>query len=308
LGETTSNGSYRHEAFVFRDADEFLVGTVPFLTAGLDAEEPLLVAVPPARERLLRDALGDAADDVRFLDMTQLGGNPARIIPVWRQFLEAHAASGRPVRGIGEPLWPGRRPEEVAEVQLHEALLNVAVEPDTPFWLLCPYDAGALGPAVVEEAYRSHPAIVDAGQYRGSTSYGGRAHVDTVLGNDLSDLGLDFEELAFRREDHPALVATVALRAYAAGIPADRAADLAAGVHELVKSSLRRGAGDGLVRIWTREDAVICEVHDTTIVRDPLLGRRLPGRDGVWAANQLCDLVSLRSTSAGTTVRVHTWR
>ena len=43
------------------------------------------------------------------------------------------------------------------ECQLHEALLNVAVEPQIPFWLLCPYDAERLDDSVLAEAYRSHP-------------------------------------------------------------------------------------------------------------------------------------------------------
>lgn len=308
VDKVKAHRTYRHEAFVFATVEEFLAGTVPFISDGLAAEEPVMVAVIQARQRLLREALGSDADDVMFVDMAELGRNPARIIPAWRHFLDEHAATPQPVRGIGEPIWMGRRPEEIAESQLHEALLNVAVEPDTPFWLMCPYDAGSLGPEVIEEAYRSHPAIVDAGQYRGSPSYAGRTHVDTVFGTDLGDLGPDFRELTFfSGEDDTSLVAEIALSAYAAGIPADRAADFAAGVHELVQSSIRRGASSGSVRIWTVGHALIYEVRDATVVRDPLLGRRGSGRDGVWAANQLCDLVQLRSTPAGTTVRVHCW-
>ena len=66
---------------------------------------------------------------------------PPESFPPGRSSWTHHA--GRPVRGIGEPIWPGRRPEELLECQLHEALLNVAVDPEVPFWLICPYDAGA---------------------------------------------------------------------------------------------------------------------------------------------------------------------
>jgi hypothetical protein len=57
--------------------------------------------------------------------------------------------------------------------------------------------------------------------------------------------------------------------------------------------------------------ALVCEVADDTVVDDVLHGRREPFKDdhdGLWLANQLCDLVQMRSTAAGTTVRVHTWR
>jgi hypothetical protein len=42
------------------------------------------------------------------------------------------------------------------------------------------------------------------------------------------------------------------------------------------------------------------------VIDDLLLGRRVPAEDehdGLWHANQLCDLVQMRSSSAGTTVR-----
>ena len=45
------------------------------------------------------------------------------------------------------------------------------------------------------------------------------------------------------------------------------------------------------------------------VVNDFLMGRRLPapqsGRDPVWYANQVCDLVQVRSGPGGTTVRLH---
>ena len=56
----------------------------------------------------------------------------------------------------------------------------------------------------------------------------------------------------------------------------------------------------------------MCEVSDSGVVTDPMTGRLAPDTDeldgrGLWMVNQLCDLVQLRSSSAGTTVRVHTW-
>ena len=66
---------------------------------------------------------------------------PGRIIPAWREFVAG--TNGRPIRGVGEPIWAGRRAAEIVECQLHEALLNLAVDTDTPLWLLCPYDISA---------------------------------------------------------------------------------------------------------------------------------------------------------------------
>ena len=118
---------------------------------------------------------------MQFVDMAEIGHNPARIIPAWRDFVDERGAGGQPVRGIGEPIWSGRRAAEVTECQVHEALLNLAVDPHTPLWLLCPYDVEALAPDVVTEAHRSHPVLVDVEDYRGSTLYGGSHHVETVF-------------------------------------------------------------------------------------------------------------------------------
>jgi hypothetical protein len=105
----------------------------------------------------LHDALDGQAGQVEFVDISEVGRNPARLIPVWQWFLDTRSSPRRPVRGIGEPIWPGRRPEEILEIQLHEALLNIAVDPEIPFWLVCPYDAGALSPVAQYPVCRLAP-------------------------------------------------------------------------------------------------------------------------------------------------------
>jgi len=57
--------------------------------------------------------------------------------------------------------------------------------------------------------------------------------------------------------------------------------------------------------------ALICEVSDDTMIDDVLAGRRAivsTDRDGLSSANRKCDLVQLRSTVSGTTVRLHMWK
>jgi anti-sigma regulatory factor (Ser/Thr protein kinase) len=286
---------------------------VPFILDGLVAGQPVMVAVIQQRIDLLRTALGpDAAAAVIFVDMAEIGRNPARIIPAWRSFLDEHGAGGRPVRGIGEPVWAGRRPAEVTECQVHEALLNLAVEPHVPLWLLCPYDVEALAADVVTEAQRSHPTLVDVDSHRPSTLYGGSRHVRTVFASDLPQVG----SVAFRRElSVDALLPVrqdVLEHAAAAGVPAGRRDDLALAVHEVAANSIEHAGGTGLLRIWQDDEALVCEIRDVGRIQDPLVGRTLPAWDdeggrGLWMANHLCDLVQVRSGSRGTTVRISTW-
>lgn len=58
---------------------------------------------------------------------------------------------------------------------------------------------------------------------------------------------------------------------------------------------------------------VVCDVSDRGWIRQPLAGRARPSVDlesgrGLWMVNQLCDLVQLRSSPAGTVVRLHMLR
>ena len=306
-----SRQSYRHEAFLWRDRADFTATLVSFIEEGLEVGEPVMVALTPQHTRWLHDALsGPALERVEFVDMARLGGNPARIIPAWRRFVAAHAEPLQPVRGIGEPIWPGRHQQELLECQLHEALLNVAIDPDLPLWLICPYDVDTLSPAVVEEAHRSHPAIVEAGTHRGSAIYSGRAHVDALFAAELPPPTGSHREIAITADTLDRLPAYVKLELYVAGLPIERAGQIAVAVKRLARDSLRRGSSSATVRLWGDPDAWICEVADDLTVTDPLLGRRVPTNDhqGLWEANQVCDLVQLRSTPTRTTVRIFCWK
>ena len=307
---TRARQSFRHEALLWNDADEYRDVLVSFIADGLEADEPVMVATIAEHEDWLRDGLGSAAQDVTFVDMGELGRNPARIIPAWQTFLDS-AGRGRPVRGMGEPIWPGRRQVEVAEGQLHEALLNLAVDPETPFWLVCPYDVAGLGPGVVDEAARSHPALLQNDGYRGSGRYGGRAHIDLMFGGEFEDLNGPAVLATYDRATVGRLYEFVAAHAGIAGLPQDRSADLAAASQRLAAGSLHRGAASGRVIVRDQSDAVICELVDDVTIGDPLVGRRTPlaaDVDGLWFVNQNSDLVRLRSNAAGTTVRIYAWK
>src|SRR5579862_9860408 len=120
------HGRYRHEAFFYVSPKEFMAGTIPFVRDGVAAEEAILVVLDAPKITAMRRALGADADRVAFADMLEVGANPARIIPVWQDFVEQHARGGSRIRGIGEPIWAGRSRPELAECRRHEELLNVA--------------------------------------------------------------------------------------------------------------------------------------------------------------------------------------
>jgi len=302
---------YRHEAMLWRGEDEFVDGCVPFVRHGLAGGEPVMVATTKRRVGLLSDALGPGAAAVHFVDMELLGANPARIIPAWAAFIRA--AEGRPARGIGEPLWAGRSDVEIAECQLHESLLNLAVPAETPFWLRCPYDAEHLPPEVIAEAERSHPELTEgAGPATRIQAYAGPGQAHRAFAAPLPEPTAVDSSTTFNAAGLRRLRTEVALAARRCGIAADRTADLVLAVHELGANSVLHGGGHGTLRLWREPGALVCEVADQGRMQDPLSGRldvdyeRASGR-GLWMVNHLCDLVQLRSSEAGTTVRLHTW-
>src|SRR5262245_41742082 len=121
-------------------------GVTAFLRDGIAAEEPTLVVLGAPKNAALKEALGPDAERVRFADMDAVGANPARIIPAWREFVDANP--GQRLRGIGEPIWAARSDAGMSECHRHEGLLNVAFA-DTPgFWLVCPYDTTTLDAGV----------------------------------------------------------------------------------------------------------------------------------------------------------------
>jgi anti-sigma regulatory factor (Ser/Thr protein kinase) len=307
-GARTERG-FRHEALLYAGEDGFLDGTLPFILAAVAAEEPILVVVGAAKIERLRAELGADADHVIFADMSLVGTNPARIIPAWREFVSAHAASSR-LRGIGEPIWAGRSPAELVECQRHEALLNLAFAGTADFWLLCPYDTDALDAAVIEKSHHGHPVVVQDGAQRESSRYLGLAAVAAPFADPLPDPPPGAAELAYQEATLSVVRALVAARAAAAGLDDLRAGDLVLAVNELATNSVRHAGGHGVLRVWQDDGALICEVRDGGRIDQPLAGRERPpsgqpGGHGLWLVNQLCDLVQVRSFAHGSAVRLH---
>lgn len=301
---------FRHEALLYSGDADFLIGTVAFIRRGLEAGEAVLAVEAPAKIAALRRELGEDATSVHFADMSDVGSNPARIIPAWRDFVAEHGRDGRGLRGVGEPIWAARTAEELVECQRHESLLNVAFAGGRPWRLLCPYDVSALAPEVIDEARRSHPHVIErhvelpSPQYRGLEQSG--ALPDAPLKPPPPDAaGMPFGEGDLIR------VRELAWRLTArAGLDASRTADLVCALNEVATNSVRHGGGGGVFLTWEDEGYILCEVRDRGHYDKPLADRERAtgtfGSRGLWLANQLCDLVQIRSYPTGTVVRLLT--
>lgn len=298
-----------HDAVFYAGTRGFLPGVMPFVSAALERDEPVLVALIPAREHALRSELGRASSRIEFVDMQSAGENPARIIPIWRDFVTRHAPTGKTLNGVGEPIWATRTAPEIAECQRHESLLNLAFADAGAFALICPYDEQGLPVGILEGARESHPHVVEGGKRCASAAYLGTDGIEAADSSPLSPPPAVHHARAYGAADLTGIRRTIESWAGAQGLEPSRASDLALAVHEAAANSIRHGGGRGLLRWWGEHDAVVCQTADAGILRDPLAGRALPrpgaaGGRGLWLVNHCCDLVQIRSGTTGTTVRV----
>lgn len=309
--EPTGPGAFVHPGLFYQDLDEYLAGVGGFVRTALSAGDPVLVAVPGPHLDALRESVGGSAKDVTWTDMTELGRNPGRILAALQDFADLHVS--RAARIVGEPIWPGRSPAEVLEATRHEALINTAFA-GRPATILCPYDIRGLAPDVLADARRTHPTLIEEGRDLPSPAYTDASRVSADCDLPLPEpegevLRLEYSHggLAEVRDYAEGWARTTALT------PARRG-DLVLAVSEAAANSLSHGGGKGTLRLWNSvgtDAGVVAEIHDAGLLADPLAGRRRPslastnGGRGLWMIHQLCDLVEVRATDDGFTLRLH---
>jgi anti-sigma regulatory factor (Ser/Thr protein kinase) len=296
---------FQHQALIYDGAEDYLAGAVPYLRAGLEAGQRILVAVGPAQAELLQGELGADSDLVRFVDMREVGRNPASIIPLWAAFIDEN--KGVPVRGIGESVWAARSAAALDECRRLESLINTAFDRGTAWDLLCPYDAGSLGDEVLDQIAHSHHFVNRGGCSEKSHCFGGD---EDCFGGELTAPTATPESFDFDVTGLREVRRRVAAAAERAGMEQGEVADLVTATSELAANSVMHGGGSGTLRLWQEDERLLAEVEDRGRIEEPLVGRIQPdihqeGGRGLWLANQLCDLVQIRSGEAGTTVRLH---
>lgn len=299
------HAGFEHQALIYEGADEYLAGTVPFLWAALEAEEPVLAAVGGERAELLMRELGGDARWVQFVAIEQVGRNPAAIVPLWRNFVDENG--GGPARGISEPVWSGRSAAAIEECHRQESLFPLVFADDPAFALLCAYDAAALPADTAERVARSHRCVERRGRREERPDFE-PAH--DFFAGELPAPSLPAEPVGFGLAELAEVRDRVAAAGAQAGLGPREVADLVTAASELAANSVMHGGGTGTLRLWRDGGALLTEVADRGLIEDPLVGRLRPaiaqeGGRGLWLANQLCDLVQIRSGEGGTVVRLH---
>jgi anti-sigma regulatory factor (Ser/Thr protein kinase) len=290
---------------LYASPGELAAGVARFVQAAEQAGDPVLVACAGTSLDVLRPRLDGHGGLVTWADIGSIGLNPARLIGSIHLFAGQHR--DRAIWCVQEPAWPARTPEELREVIRHEALVNLALA-DVPVSVLCPYDM-RLGTGLIASVERTHPALIQSGRRWASSAYAANT-VPKECDLPLSTPPAAAETLQYR-DDLAGVRAFAASRARRAGLPPRRVGDLVIAVSELAANTLAHTSEPGSLTQWVTESEIICQVNDSGHITDLLAGRlsRDPvaagGGRGLWVVQQVCDLVQIRTSPAGTAIRLH---
>ena len=301
---------FRHDASLHRGRRRLVAAAADFVRSGLEAGEQVMVCAP---DDVLARLSGELATGGSQPTLVEHGRYPSRSVAHWIAFADRCEATGQPARLLISPAY-GHRPVAVRrQEQFADALVNMAVGADTDLWVRCSFDTDHLDADRTDEIEACHSLLEHEGAYEGSTGYAGLAHVRHLFAERLVDpAGPARTFVVSRHSDLAAARTTIREETARAKLPAEDAEAVVLAVHEAALNALNHGGGTCHLCVWRTAARLVCEVRSVHRLRDPMAGHRLALLDddhgrGLWLANQLCDLVEIRSGRWGTAVRISTW-
>ena len=169
-----------HRVLIYGSDDEYLEAAVPFLLEGLARSEAVLTVPTKHQGDLLRDALGDDAQRIEFLDSAEWYRSLRDAAGGYLSFVKERFEHGAPwIRILAEAVWDGRSEAGVAEWFTYESLVNLALA-SSPATIVCSYDGRSLPDRVLAGAHHTHPELAAGAVHTPNLAY--RQPLDFVLG------------------------------------------------------------------------------------------------------------------------------
>src|ERR1700750_1017725 len=131
-----SGAKLRHEAFVYESDEEFSAQMSEFLAGGLDEGAAVVAVRSRPNWSRLRDALGDRASSVQFMDRDECYVRPAKALARYDATIRHHLGRGAPTVRVVAEVQFGPTEKEWNEWTAYEALANRALA-DRPARILC---------------------------------------------------------------------------------------------------------------------------------------------------------------------------
>lgn len=299
----------QHAAGFFATPEDLVEQALPIVAGAVERREPVALAVRPATERTLRAALGAPAGVVTLVRPTEPGAESGQTIAAQRarELRELVAESGSAV--VVTEHDTGLDGDDGGFWTELDAAVNVAMA-DLPVSLTCFFPELPLHQQILEGARFNHRHLLVGGELRHNPDHrcprdvlGVRpASAPVLLGP--PDLQVTFS--AWQLHEVRAAVEEAVL---AVDYGVSRAEDVVLAVNEVATNAVEHGTREAMLLVWTSRGGVVCEIHDTGTLRDPLPGLKAPhpseprGR-GVWIARQLCDVLHVWADDDGTHVRL----
>jgi anti-sigma regulatory factor (Ser/Thr protein kinase) len=308
-------GHPTHGAAVVGSESEMLAAAIPFLEAGLQAGDLVVLTCPPDTVALLCAALGEQAaavdSDPR---MSLLGSRAPDALTMCSRYLERAVTEGSGRLRVVADVDFGRDPADWREGQRFESVFNRLMGA-APVEAMCIYDRRRLPAPVIASAEATHPHLVHGTTW--STSAGfqdpGTYVPSLPLPREPAEDGDpvfsvdDAKTLAGLRHQLGAVIASL--------VPGrDLQGDLHLAASEIAANAFRHGVRPVSARVWAEGDRLVCLISDRgTSYSDPFSGfTPAHGPDlsrggmGLWLARKLWDHVDVLPSDTGLTVRLST--
>jgi anti-sigma regulatory factor (Ser/Thr protein kinase) len=301
---TADRTALRHNAFIYESRDEYVARAVPFLQEGLAAGEGAIVANTKAGIAIMREALGAAAANVTFVDVSSAYTRPARTLAAYHKVYAEQLRRTPTLRAVADVQF-GPDPREWDMWTGYEAVFNRSFG-HLPAWVLCSYNANGTPDPIIEGVWRTHPEIVDGTAWTTSELYedpGRLLRRITPTPDPLPDLrsvgpGSDPEQVRER----------LAPELAAAGIGEAKRLEMLLATTEIAANAIEHGAGIDDIRTGIAHGRFVCEIIDRGDgFDDPTAGYLAPRAgigNGLWVARQLTWRIEFFRSSRGFTARL----
>jgi anti-sigma regulatory factor (Ser/Thr protein kinase) len=294
----------RHNAFVYDSEDEYLGHAVPFLKAGLEAGEGAIVAHTKSGMAMMREALGSAAADVTFVDVSSAYTRPARTLAAYHNVYAEQLQKTPKLRAVADVQF-GPDPREWDLWTGYEAVFNRSFA-HLPAWVLCSYNANGTPDPIIQGVWQTHPEVVERGAWSTSELYEDPEQLlrrITPLPEELPDLR---SILAPADAEH--VRERLAPELIAAGLGEAKTLQMLLAATEVATNAVQHGAGIEDVRVGRVHGRFVCEIIDRGFgFDDPTAGYLAPRAGtgtGLWVARQLTWRVEFFHSPRGFTARL----
>jgi transcriptional regulator with XRE-family HTH domain len=161
---------FEHRVLAYGSDEDFLGGSIPFLTEGIEQSHCLLAITTKAKTALLRDALDERSEHVEFADWADWYSSPLDALNRYGAFVtEKFGAGAIWIRVVAEAAWTSTD-DDIAEWTRYESLVNLSFA-SSPATIICTYDERSFPENVVTDARRTHPEVVRGSEVSESPTY-----------------------------------------------------------------------------------------------------------------------------------------